>query len=92
MDARVERMWAAGLVDEVITLQEQGLERGVTARRAIGYAQALAFLGKELTQVEAIEQTQALTRRYARRQVSWFKRYANVKWIDAESADAALLV
>ncbi len=90
LDARVEGMWQAGLVDEVARLRERGLERGVTARRAIGYAQALAQLKGEATEAEAIAETQALTRRYARRQVSWFRRYAGVLWTDA-GADAATL-
>jgi len=90
LDARVERMWADGLVDEVSRLREQGLEHGVTARRAIGYAQALAQLKGEASEAEAIAETQALTRRYARRQVSWFRRYAGVLWTDS-GADAATL-
>lgn len=80
LDARVERMWAAGLLDEVTGLRDQGIERGVTARRAIGYAQALGQLEGRLTRAEAIAETQALTRRYARRQVSWFKRYSGLEW------------
>ncbi len=89
LDARVERMWAEGLVGEVARLREQGLEHGVTARRAIGYAQALAQLDGALTETEAIAETQALTRRYARRQVSWFRRYADVTWVSpgARAAD-----
>jgi tRNA dimethylallyltransferase len=80
LDARVVRMWEAGLVDEVADLRQKGLERGATAPRAIGYAQALAQLDGILTEADAIAQTQALTRRYARRQVSWFKRYAELEW------------
>lgn len=80
LDARVERMWADGLLDEVEELRTKGLERGATARRAIGYAQALAQLAGTATRAEAIAETQALTRRYARRQVSWFKRYPDVLW------------
>lgn len=91
LDARVERMWADGLVAEVEDLRARGLEDGVTARRAIGYAQALAQLRGELTEAEAIAQTQALTRRYARRQVSWFRRYADVSWVDARTVDAGEL-
>ena len=53
LDARVEGMWRDGLLDEVRALRAQGLERGVTARRAIGYAQALAQLAGELTEAEA---------------------------------------
>lgn len=83
LDARVERMWATGLVDEVAGLRRHGLEGGVTASRAIGYAQALGQLDGRLSEAEAIAETQALTRRYARRQVSWFKRYREAEWHDA---------
>ncbi|PQZ61261.1 MULTISPECIES: tRNA (adenosine(37)-N6)-dimethylallyltransferase MiaA [unclassified Microbacterium] len=91
LDARVERMWEGGLLAEVAELRGRGLEHGATAPRAIGYAQALAQLDGTLTEREAIAQTQALTRRYARRQVSWFKRYPDLEWRDAPvDADALL--
>ncbi|UOQ60520.1 tRNA (adenosine(37)-N6)-dimethylallyltransferase MiaA [Leucobacter rhizosphaerae] len=83
LDRRVEGMWADGLLDEVRGLIPRGIERGPTASRAIGYAQALAQLAGRQPQAEAIAETQALTRRYARRQVSWFKRYTDVEWLDA---------
>ena len=83
LDRRVERMWAQGMLAEVERLRGEGLENGTTARRAIGYAQALAQLEGALTEQEAIAETQALTRRYARRQVSWFRRYAEAEWLDA---------
>lgn len=83
LDARVERMWEEGLLDEVERLIPQGIKHGVTARRAIGYAQALAQLAGEMTQEEAIAETQSITRRYARRQVSWFKRYSDLVWLPA---------
>lgn len=83
LDARVEHMWTAGLLAEVRGLLAAGLERGVTASRAIGYAQASAQLRGERTEAEAIAETQRLTRRYARRQVSWFKRYPDIGWLDA---------
>jgi tRNA dimethylallyltransferase len=82
LDARVEGMWADGLLGEVEQLRARGLEQGTTARRAIGYAQALAQLTGEKTEAEAIAETQALTRRYARRQVSWFRRYAGLRWVE----------
>ena len=87
LDARVERMWRAGLVDEVARLVPAGIERGVTASRAIGYAQAIAQLHGRLDEREAIEQTQQLTRRYARRQVSWFKRYPGLHWLDYDDPE-----
>jgi tRNA dimethylallyltransferase len=91
LDARVERMWATGLVDEVSHLREVGLERGATASRAIGYAQALGQLDGRLTQEEAIAETQALTRRYARRQVSWFKRYPELEQLPPMSDAGAII-
>lgn len=89
LDARARRMWAHGLVAEVDGLRARGLESGVTASRAIGYAQALGQLRGELDETDAIAQTAALTRRYARRQVSWFKRYEHVAWLDTEGGDGA---
>jgi len=93
LDRRVEQMWRSGLVDEVRGLLPRGLERGVTAGRAIGYAQAAAQIRGELTEAEAIEATAALTRRYARRQASWFRRYDDVEWSrsgDAQAVDRAV--
>lgn len=75
LDARVERMWASGMLDEVRALVEAGLERGTTAQAAIGYRQALDQLHGRIDEDAAIAETQRLTRRYARRQVSWFQRY-----------------
>ncbi|MFB7250449.1 tRNA (adenosine(37)-N6)-dimethylallyltransferase MiaA [Microbacterium sp. NPDC056234] len=91
LDRRVERMWAQGMLDEVAALRARGLEDGVTARRAIGYAQALAQLRGDMTQAEAIAETQALTRRYARRQVSWFKRYPGIDWVSPMSEATGIL-
>ena len=91
LDARVAQMWADGLLDEVRALDRERL--GITAARAIGYAQALAQLDGELSEPEAIEQAAALTRRYARRQVGWFRRYASAHWFDAaDDANDANLV
>jgi len=89
LDARVEQMWANGMLAEAERLIPAGIREGVTARRAIGYAQALAQLDGEMTQAEAIKETQALTRRYARRQVSWFKRYPQLHWLPAGQVDNA---
>ncbi|MGO1537803.1 MAG: tRNA (adenosine(37)-N6)-dimethylallyltransferase MiaA [Leucobacter sp.] len=87
LDQRVEQMWAAGMLEEVRALLSHGITDGPTASRAIGYAQALAQLRGDLTETEAIAETQALTRRYARRQVSWFKRYPNVHWVTGPGAE-----
>jgi tRNA dimethylallyltransferase len=91
LDRRVQRMWEQGLVAEVAALREHGIEESVTARRAIGYAQALGQLDGRLSEAEGIAETQALTRRYARRQVSWFKRYPDLEWI-TPGTDASTLI
>lgn len=80
LDHRVEGMWREGMLDEVRALVPLGIESGKTASQAIGYAQALAQLSGSMTESEAIAETQRLTRRYARRQVSWFKRYPGIEW------------
>ncbi|HEY4226273.1 MAG TPA: tRNA (adenosine(37)-N6)-dimethylallyltransferase MiaA [Pseudolysinimonas sp.] len=89
LDARVAGMWRDGLVEEVAALRPAGL--GVTAARAIGYAQALAQLDGELSESEAIEQSAALTRRYARRQVGWFGRYSGTRWVDSGDPERVAL-
>jgi tRNA dimethylallyltransferase len=83
LDERVVGMWNKGMISEVTSLIPLGIREGITASRAIGYAQALAQIDGVLSQDEAIEQTQALTRRFARRQVSWFKRYEGVTWLNS---------
>ena len=81
--ARVEQMWSDGLLAEVRTLAGRGLRDGTTARRALGYRQALAQLDGELTEAEAKQQTAAGTRRFARKQLSWFRRDPRIEWLPA---------
>jgi tRNA dimethylallyltransferase len=84
VSARVHRMWEQGLVDEVAGLE--GLREGVTASKALGYAQALKQLDGELTAEQAQEQTITATRRFVRRQRAWFRRDPRVYW-PAEGPD-----
>jgi len=79
--ARVERMWEDGFVDEVRGLAEAGLRDGLTANRALGYRQVLALLDGEITEAEAKEQTISGTRRFARRQDSWFRKDTRITWV-----------
>ncbi|MFD6357641.1 tRNA (adenosine(37)-N6)-dimethylallyltransferase MiaA [Nocardia tengchongensis] len=92
LDARIElrtaKMFDSGLVEEVEGLLPHGLRHGQTARRAIGYAQVLDFLDNEYDLNEAQERTFIGTRRYVRRQRSWFRRDQRVRWVDG--ADPAL--
>ena len=78
---RVDRMWEAGLVDEVRTLEAQGLREGRTASRALGYQQVLTALAGACTEQEAREETVRATKRFARRQDSWFRRDPRVHWL-----------
>jgi tRNA dimethylallyltransferase len=87
IDERVRRMWAAGLIDEVRQLAERGLRDGVTASRALGYAQVLRLLDGDLTEAEALEDTQRTTRRFARRQHTWFVRDPRIRWLPYDAPD-----
>lgn len=84
---RVDRMWEAGLVDEVRTLEAQGLREGLTASRALGYQQVLGALAGECTEDEARAETVRATKRFARRQDSWFRRDPRVHWLSGAVAD-----
>ncbi|WP_406408761.1 tRNA (adenosine(37)-N6)-dimethylallyltransferase MiaA [Streptomyces halstedii] len=84
--ARVDRMWDAGLVDEVRHLETLGLREGRTASRALGYQQVLAALAGECTEQEARAETVRATKRFARRQDSWFRRDARVRWLSGAEA------
>ncbi|MGX4655905.1 tRNA (adenosine(37)-N6)-dimethylallyltransferase MiaA [Micromonospora sp. SCSIO 07396] len=80
--ARVDRMWADGLVAEVRTLCGQGLADGRTASRALGYQQVLRFLAGETDEAQARDETIRATRRFVRRQRSWFRRDQRIHWLD----------
>jgi tRNA dimethylallyltransferase len=86
---RVDRMWQLGLVSEVRDLAARGLREGRTASRALGYAQILRFLDGDWTEAEAAAQTVQATRRFVRRQESWFRRDPRVSWLPGPGPDAA---
>jgi tRNA dimethylallyltransferase len=89
--ARVDRMWHAGLEEEVKGLVAQGLRDGRTASRALGYQQILRYLDGEWTLEEARLETIKATKRFARRQESWFRRDPRVGWLDASQPAGDLL-
>ena len=78
---RVERMWELGLVAEAEKLMLAGITQGVTAQRALGYAQVIAQIEGKVTEEEAKEETKRATRQYARRQETWFSSDARITWI-----------
>lgn len=92
IEARVARMWAAGFVDEVRGLIPAGLREGRTASRALGYRQILEFLDGELSEPEAQDRTVSQTRRFARKQLGWFRRDRRILWQRADKIDVAALV
>jgi len=83
LEERVRMMWGKGMVEETKALVSRGLRESVTAGYAIGYAQALAQLDGDMDEEQAIESTTKLTQKYARRQMSWFKRDTRINWLDA---------
>ncbi len=84
---RVEDMWTGGLLEEVRALREQGLAQGRTASRAIGYPEAAAHLAGDLTRDEAVERTVVATRRFARRQLGWWRKDPRIAWIEHDDPD-----
>jgi len=88
LEQRVHRMWQQGLIEEVMGLESKGIREGKTSSVAIGYAQALAQLDGRVTEAEAIADTVRLTQKYARRQMSWFRRDQRINWLDYQDPQA----
>jgi tRNA dimethylallyltransferase len=87
IERRVGKMWREGFVEEVRRLEAHGLSQGITASRALGYQQILGFLKGELSEEQAYVATVTGTRRFVRRQRSWFRRDPSVVWLDGAADD-----
>ena len=87
--ARVHRMVEAGLLEEVRMLDAQGLRRGKTAPRALGYAQFLRVIDGASTVADAAEETIVATRQFARRQLTWFRADPRITWLDWQDPELA---
>lgn len=91
LDARIEqrvmRMWEKGFVAEVAALADRGLRSSRTAARALGYRQVLEFLSGDISEEEARMRTVQATRRFARRQDSWFRRDPRITWLPFDQPD-----
>ncbi|QIV88052.1 tRNA (adenosine(37)-N6)-dimethylallyltransferase MiaA [Glutamicibacter mishrai] len=87
LEARVYKMDAMGLAEEVAGLLERGLRDGKTASRAIGYQQYTDYLDGTVTRAEAISQTVIATRKFARRQITWFNADPRVSWLNPTEPD-----
>jgi tRNA dimethylallyltransferase len=82
IDARVDQMFASGLVAETQTLLQRGLEQNRTAMQAIGYRQVVEHLRGERPLAETIALVKIRTRQFAKRQMTWFRRQLPVTWIE----------
>lgn len=92
INSRVDKMINDGLIEEVEGLIKDGLTLEHQSMKAIGYRQILSYLNGDIKKEEAIEQIKRDSRRYAKRQYTWFKRYDFSKWIDVENKDIDTIV
>jgi tRNA dimethylallyltransferase len=89
IDARVDKMFEIGLLDEVKTLRDKGCTRDLPSMHALGYKQLMAHLDGELTLGEAVHLIKRDTRHYAKRQYTWFNGQEDVQWIDISDKNLA---
>lgn len=87
IEERFEQMLAAGLLDEVRRLKQMGLEAGSYVTNAYGYAELLAYLEGKITLEEAVREAKRKTRAYARRQLIWFRKLKDARWLEFSSAE-----
>ena len=88
IDARVDAMMRAGLLDEVQGLMDAGAADALTSRQAIGYKELIDALEGRCTIGEAVDLIKLRSRRYAKRQLSWFRRDPRITWLDMDVLDA----
>ena len=88
IDLRVDRMMEAGLLSEVKRLIDYGCTREMTSMQGLGYKQLYAYFAGECSLPEAVENIKKETRHFAKRQLTWFRREKNVRWIDIEKEQA----
>ena len=85
INSRVDHMVKSGLVDEVRSLLNDGLDKSCQSMKAIGYRQIISYLEGEYDLNTAIELIKRDSRRYAKRQLTWFRRYEDAVWINVDS-------
>ncbi len=89
IDARVDAMLAAGLLDEIRQLLDAGLREALTAQQAIGYKEFVPVLESGAPIEDAVAQVKLASRRYAKRQLTWFRADNRIRWIDVTSLSTA---
>lgn len=90
IEARAERMFALGLVEEVRKLLARGVPETATPFKGLGYRQVLQYLRREITLEEAIEKTKLETRHFAKRQLTWFRKSPGITWFEAQDRDGLI--
>ena len=92
IDQRVEKMISKGLLDEVKGLKEKGYSRELKAFKTVGYQELFSHLEGEMDFPSAVERIKLNTRRYAKRQLTWFRKDGQIRWLDAECEDLIELI
>jgi len=87
IEKRVDIMMEKGLVSEVESLLKAGYHSGLISMKGLGYKEIIGFLNNSYSLDEAVYLIKRNTRRFAKRQLTWFKRYSSIKWIDMEDYD-----
>lgn len=90
INERVDSMFAKGMIEEVKSLLSQGVSESAPPFRALGYKQVLKYLAGEISRDEAVELTKQETRRYAKRQMTWFKKMAAIQWFSPQDQEAII--
>jgi len=85
IEQRVDVMLANGLIAEVESLLAAGYARDTVALRSFGYKELIAYLDGKCTYLEAVEQLKRNTRRFAKRQLTWFRKDTRIEWVDRNS-------
>lgn len=92
IEARVDRMIAGGLVEEVRGLLERGCDEDLVSMKGLGYAQIAAYVGGQISLEEAVSRLKRDTRRFAKRQMTWFRADPQIEWTDVGQAGGAAAV
>ena len=92
INARVEQMLEQGLVDEVKALEKRGYTREINALNTVGYKEVFDYLEQKISYQQMVEEIKKNSRRYAKRQLTWFRRYEQIRWFDIEKTGSVVWV
>ena len=92
IDIRVDQMMQQGLINEVRKLKEMGFDRSFVSMQGLGYKELLSYMDSECSLQDAVDKIKQSTRHFAKRQLTWFRREKDVKWIDVDSLSSEEVV